>query len=529
MKLSGQHILGSSLSAAGNSPFGAINPATGQKLEPSYREATLPEIDRALQLACDAFRENRVLPSPARSELLESIANEIEGLGEQLVEQVTIETALPEARVRGERQRTTAQIRMFADLVREGSWVSASIDRAILDRKPVPRPDLRQMLVPVGPVAVFGASNFPLAFSTGGGDTASALAAGCPVVVKAHPAHPGTSELVGRAIQKAVASSPFHEGTFSLLHGRSPEVSLALVRHPATRVVAFTGSLRAGRAIHEAAANRLVPIPVYAEMGSVNPVFILPGALASRMEELSEGLTNSVCMGVGQFCTNPGIVLGLRSELLQRFIQMTATRFASLPEGIMLTAGIRQAYGKGVAGLLSIPGVRLSAQRRPAESGDVGTRAGATLLATDDETFLGDPRLAEEVFGPSTLIVECSSEEHLMKAAASLPGSLTVTIHGTEQDLQERQPLLRLLEERVGRIIFNGFPTGVEVCASMHHGGPYPATTDAKFTSVGTKAIYRFARPICYQNLPQSSLPDELKDDNPRKIWRLIDNQWKGA
>ncbi|RPI22719.1 MAG: aldehyde dehydrogenase (NADP(+)) [Acidobacteria bacterium] len=524
MELHGQNILGASRSGLGKTVLRAVNPATGEKLEPRFHEATPDEIDEALTLAAEAFRSNRRLSAEKRAQLLDVIAGHIEAIGDQLVGRVCAETALPEGRVKGERQRTISQLRMFAELVREGSWVDARIDRALPGRQPVAKPDLRRMLTGLGPVAVFGASNFPLAFSVAGGDTASALAAGCPVVVKAHPAHPGTSELVGMAIQQAVAQCAFHPGTFSLLHSQDPEISIALVTHPATCAVGFTGSYRAGRAIFDAASSRSKPIPVYAEMGSVNPVFLLPGALSERLVQISEGLVQSVSLGVGQFCTNPGLVFGVRSSLLDRFIDETKHRVEQVPCGTMLTPGIKAAYQKGLARLQAAERVKLTASSPLDRPGGVN-QAGSAFLLTDDNGFLANPWLAEEVFGPCSLLVACASDKRMEEIASSLEGNLTATIHGTEQDLSNHRDLIHVLEEKVGRLIFNGFPTGVEVCPAMHHGGPFPATTDPKFTSVGTAAIYRFARPVCYQNFPQSALPEELQDHNPRRIWRQIDGQ----
>jgi 2,5-dioxopentanoate dehydrogenase len=524
MNLHGANFLASSLSSEGNHLFRAVNPATGQELDPAYHEATPGELDQAMESAAEAYRSNRRHSPEERARLLETIAVEIEALGNDLVERVCSETALPEARVKGERQRTIGQLRMFAALVREGSWVEARIDRAEPGRQPIPKPDIRRMHIPIGPVVVFGAGNFPLAFSVAGGDTASALAAGCPVVVKAHPAHPGTSELTAQAVQKAIAESGFHPGAFSLLHAQNPDISIRLVRHPVTAAVGFTGSFKAGRALFDAAASRPKPIPVYAEMGSVNPVFILPGALRDRLEAISEGLAQSVTLGVGQFCTNPGLVIGIHSEELTRFVQQLTGRINEAPAGNMLHRGICTAYREGLEELRRVGGVTVAAAVAT-EAGTAGTQAGAAVLITEAETFLSSPRLAEEVFGPSTLLIRASSAADLESIVEALEGNLTATVHGTEEDLLEYRRLVGILEEKVGRIVFNGFPTGVEVCPSMHHGGPYPATTDSKFTSVGTAAIYRFTRPVCYQNAPQALLPEELHDSNPRGIWRLLDGR----
>ncbi|MEZ4697696.1 MAG: aldehyde dehydrogenase (NADP(+)) [Rhodothermales bacterium] len=516
----GANLIAGELSTAGRSTFSATDLKNGDELPGTFHEATPEEIDRALDAACAAFRANADRSADEWAMLLERVAEEIEALGDELVDRVMRETALPEGRVRGERGRTTGQLRMFADLVREGSWVDARIDRAQPDRQPAPKPDLRRMLVPIGPVAVFGASNFPLAFSVAGGDTASALAAGCPVVVKAHPAHPGTSELVATAVRRAVESVGFHPGTFSMVHGKRPDVSLELVRHPRLRAVGFTGSLRAGRAIFDAANARPVPIPVFAEMGSVNPVFLLPGALAERSDAIADGLVGSFTMGAGQFCTNPGLVFGVAGAAFDSFLADVTEKTLATPAFTMLHAGIDAAYKEGLKALADVRGVRVAAQAEAARSS-----AGAAVLTVDAATWEREPRLHEEVFGPSTLVVACTDLAEMERVAEALEGNLTATLQGTEADISGASGLVRVLAARVGRLIVNGFPTGVEVCPSMNHGGPYPATTDVRSTSVGTAAIFRFARPICYQNFPQDALPVELRDGNERGIWRLVDGE----
>jgi NADP-dependent aldehyde dehydrogenase len=401
----------------------------------------------------------------------------------------------------------------------------ATIDHAEPERKPLPKPDLRRMLVPLGPVAVFGASNFPLAFSVAGGDTASALAAGNPVVVKGHPAHPGTSELVARAVAAAVQETGMPAGLFALVQGQSPLVSLAVVEHPRTKAVGFTGSLRVGRALFDAAARRPEPIPVYAEMGSINPVFVLPGALREQGGELAEGLKQSVTLGTGQFCTNPGLVVGLRDEAFEQFLDKADELFAAAPPGTMLNRGLLRSYTEGVERLR-----RFTSRATGADAADESrTQAAAYIFSTDAATFLDNQELGEEVFGPSTLVVGCEGMDELRSVAEQLEGALTATIHGTPEDLREYAWLVKALEQKAGRLVFNGFPTGVEVCAAMQHGGPYPATTDARSTSVGTAAIKRFARPLCYQNFPPEALPPELRDENPRRLWRLVDNSWTNA
>ncbi|HEX7071321.1 MAG TPA: aldehyde dehydrogenase (NADP(+)) [Rhodothermales bacterium] len=507
--LSGRNLIAGRESASGTRTISGFDPARGVVLEPEFIQATSTEIEEACIAAREAYSADRRRPPADRARLLEEIAREIEAIGEALITRVMAETALPEARVTGERGRTTAQLRMFAELVRDGSWVDVRIVEADPRRTPLPRPDIRRMLMPLGPVAVFGASNFPLAFSVAGGDTASALAAGCPVVVKAHPAHPGTSELVGRAIQRAVSTCGFHPGTFSLIHGVDPDVSLSLVQHPAIKAVGFTGSLRAGRALFDAAAARPEPIPVFAEMGSVNPVFLLKGALEKRREEIVRGLVGSMTLGAGQFCTKPGVVFAVGSPELDEALALLQAAVRETPTFTMLHGGIGEGYRRGCREVAMVPGVAMLAQS-DAASGD-GATATAVMHATDDDTFLAQPRLHEEVFGPLAVLVRCRDEESLLRCALALEGNLTATIHGSEEDVLRNEALLHALEERVGRLIFNGFPTGVEVCSAMQHGGPYPATTDVRFTSVGTAAIYRFARPIAYQGFPAALLPKALR------------------
>ncbi|MFN0084086.1 MAG: aldehyde dehydrogenase (NADP(+)) [Blastocatellia bacterium] len=519
MELHGKNIIaGEAVSESG----GVVGRFTSRMAGAEFEEATGSQIDRAMAAAEGAFEAVRRVSAADRAAFLDRIGVEIEALGDGLLTAANQETSLPIAeRLAGERGRTVNQLRMFAELIREGSWVEARIDRAIPDRKPVPKPDLRRMLIPMGPVAVFGASNFPLAFSVAGGDTASALAAGCPVVVKAHPAHPATSELVAGAIAKAARETGMPPGVFSMLHSTRNEIAIALVKHPLTKAVGFTGSLRAGRALFDAAAARPDPIPVYAEMGSVNPVFLLPGALGERAEALAEGLKNSVTLGVGQFCTCPGLAVGVRDERFTRFSERLRELITQAQPGAMLYAGILQAYDAGVKSLSAIDGVQTF---QASATGDLSRiEARPSMFATDGATFSRNPRLHEEVFGPSTVVVGCDSREEMEAMARNLEGHLTVTIHGTEADLDEHASLVGILERKAGRLVFNGFPTGVEVCHSMQHGGPYPATTDSRTTSVGAAAITRFARPVAWQNFPQAALPAELRDANPRALWRMVD------
>ena len=527
MELHGHNLIGGSRSALGSETFTSANPASGSTFGISFHVATAGEVDAAVKAAFGAFPVYRSLPAEQRALFLERIAEELIELGDTLLERAHQETALPMARLTGERGRTVGQLRMFAGVVREGSCVDARIDRALPERQPAPRSDLRRMLMPLGPVAVFGASNFPLAFSVPGGDTASALAAGCPVVVKAHPAHPGTSELAAGAILRAAEATGMPAGVFSMLHGHK-ETGLALVQHPDLEAVGFTGSLAGGRALFDAAAARPRPIPIYAEMGSVNPVFILPGALQERGEKIAEGLAQSVTMGVGQFCTNPGLTFGLKSSALDSFAALVASKLSQTAPGTMLYSSIGRAYAAGIARLQGIAGVTQRSQ--PVSLADSALpQANAALFMTDAETFLGEHTLAEEVFGPSTLLVACDSPTEMAEVARGLEGQLTATLHGTPEDLKSCGELISVLETKAGRLLFNGFPTGVEVCPSMQHGGPYPATSDSRSTSVGTAAILRFVRPICYQDFPQEALPIELRDENERHIWRMLDGEMTQA
>ncbi len=524
MELHGKQLIGGSPVAEGVQSFSAVDPSRGEKLAPTFCEATAAEVDRALRLAGEAFPVLRATPAEERAALLDKIADEVLQLGQPLLDRAHAETGLPMARLEGERARAVGQARLFAALVREGSWVDARIDRPQPDRQPQPRPDVRSMLMPIGPVVVFGASNFPLAISVIGTDTVTALGAGCPVVVKGHPAHPGTSELLAGAVLRAVQQCGLPAGTFALLQGAGYEVGLELVRHNQTQAVAFTGSVAGGRALFDAAAARPRPIPVYAELGSTNPVFVLPGALAQRAAQIAADYVGSVTLGVGQFCTNPGLVVGLRGEPLQRFVAAASEAAAAVQPATMLHAGIQRSFKSGVERIAATVGVS-PAGCSTAEAADDRTEAGCALFTTDATAFQRSPHLAEEVFGPASIVVQCETRDELQQIAAGLDGHLTATLHGTEDDLNEYRDLVALLETKVGRLVFNGFPTGIEVCPAMHHGGPYPATTDSHFTSIGTRAILRFARPICYQNFPDFALPRELQNQNERGIWRMIDGE----
>ncbi|HEU5291103.1 MAG TPA: aldehyde dehydrogenase (NADP(+)) [Cyclobacteriaceae bacterium] len=522
MKPEGKNMIGHLTSADGQKFFNAINPVTSRKLEPQFFEATFNEIDRAVKRAHEAFQIYRNFNGNIRAEFLACIAEEIIALDNVLIQRCMEETGLPEARLLNERQRTVNQLNMFAAYLNEGSWVDARVDYGDPERKPIPKPDIRSMQKALGPVGIFGSSNFPFAFSVAGGDTASALAAGCTVVVKAHPAHPGTSELVGHAILQAIKKCKMPDGTFSLVQGASHEVGLGIVRHPFIKAIGFTGSFRGGKALFDEAGARPEPIPVYAEMGSTNPVFILPGILQDRRHDIARDLASSVTLGVGQFCTNPGLVFIQESSHANEFTTTLSKHIEDTPAGTMLTEGIQKNYLHGTNALNTITGVEKIASGKSIDS---GFSASAQVFESDVKGFLANQMLEEEIFGPSTLLISAGDKNEILLAAQKLHGHLTATIHGTREDFRQYADLIHILEQKVGRLIINGYPTGVEVCHAMVHGGPFPATTDSRTTSVGTMAITRFTRPVCYQNFPEELLPEELKTDNPKKIWRLINGK----
>ncbi len=524
MTLTGLSFIAGIAGRTGGKKFRAENPATAQRLEPEFHEASSAEVGRALDLAAEAFVDYRTRPAAERATFLETIATEIEALGDALLQRVVAETGLPLGRVTGERGRTCGQLRLFATLVREGSWVDARIDPAMPDRQPLPRADIRRMLLPLGPVVVFGSSNFPLAFSAAGGDTASALAAGCPVVVKAHRAHPGTAELVAGAINRAAATCGLPAGVFSLIHGGGSTVGIEMVKHPATTAVGFTGSHTAGRALFDAAAARPHPIPVFAEMSSLNPVFLFPGAIAERSAAIAQGLVGSFTLGVGQFCTKPGLVFALRGAATDGFLANFADLVRAAPCGTMLTAGIRDAFLDNKGKVAAVDGVEAFAAGTAAVDQN-RTEAQPAVARTTAAHFLRHPELATEAFGPFTLVVIGENAAELTACAEALEGQLTATVHATLAEADAARRLLGVLERKAGRVLVNGFPTGVEVCPAMNHGGPYPATSDVRYTSVGTGAILRFARPVCYQGLADAWLPAALQNANPLKLMRLVNGQ----
>ncbi|QYF92667.1 aldehyde dehydrogenase (NADP(+)) [Massilia sp. PAMC28688] len=519
MIITGEAFIGGKAVMGGGSSFQAYNPSLRAHMEPAFGMVTREQIDQACQLAKAAFDAFRALSDEARAAFLDAVGEQIMALGDALIERAMAESGLPRVRLEGERGRTVNQLKLFATLLREGSWQDARIDSALPERQP-PRPDLRMRMVGVGPVAVFAASNFPLAFSVAGGDTAAAFAAGCPVVLKAHSAHPGTSELVARAIVRAVEQCELPAGVFALLTGTGNGIGQALVAHPAIQAVGFTGSRSGGVALMGVAAARPQPIPVYAEMSSINPLLVLPNALAARGEAIAAGFAASLTMGVGQFCTNPGLVLGIAGEDFDRFGQQAAAALQGFEAATMLTPGIAESYQVGVTEMSAHERVEVLVNGQHAEC-----KGAAALFKTSGESFMAEHKLHGEMFGPASLLVACRDEAELLAIVEQLEGQLTATLQMDQGDYELARSLLPALERKAGRILANGFPTGVEVSSAMVHGGPFPATSDGRSSSVGTAAITRFLRPVCYQNLPQELLPESLKDGSGRQVWRRRDGE----
>ncbi|MBT9493196.1 MAG: aldehyde dehydrogenase (NADP(+)) [Paucibacter sp.] len=520
MNISGHALIGGESVLGAEPGLRAFNPSTGEAMAPDFFTVSTQQIDLACGLAEAAFDSYRATIDAQRAEFLEAIAAQILALGDDLVVRAMAESGLPRARLEGERGRTVNQLKLFAELLREGSWQDPRFDSALPERVP-PRPDLRLRMIALGPVAVFGASNFPLAFSVAGGDTAAALAAGCTVVVKAHAAHPGTSELVGRAVQAAVRQCGLPGGVFALLTGTGNAVGTALVSHPAIQAVGFTGSRAGGMALMAVAAARPQPIPVYAEMSSINPVYLLPAALSARGDEIAKGFAASMVMGVGQFCTNPGLVLGLAGPALDAFAATAVEALKPVPATTMLSSGIAQLYVQHQQTLAAQSGVQTLLRGE-----QQGCQGAPALFISSGDDFLANPALSAEIFGPTSLLVACRDWAQLLQITAGLEGQLTATLQlqvDDAGDLAAAKQLLPLLERKVGRILANGFPTGVEVSTAMVHGGPFPATSDGRSSSVGTAAIARFLRPVSYQNLPQALLPEVLRDANQRGLWRRHD------
>ena len=523
MKPDGGSLIGFGSSGPGGATFKAFDPTKNVPIEPTFLSAAPEDVERAVQLAVEAAPVWAKLSGATRGKFLAAIAEKLEARSAELVTRAMQETGLPEARLKGEIVRTAGQLRLYGETAARGDWVDARIETALPGRQPLPKPDHRSMLRAIGPVVVFGSSNFPFAYSVAGGDVASAFAAGCPVIVKAHPAHPGTGEMVGRLILHAVRECGLPEGTFSLLFDASFEVGRALVKHPSVKAVGFTGSVKGGRALADLAAARPEPIPVYAEMGSVNPVFILPGAIAERAAGLVEGLYASSTVGIGQFCTNPGLIVVQLSPAAEQFIKDLAARLTATLEGVMLTPGIRKSFVANTTARAHQPGVKVLAQGNATSL----CSAAPVWFETGAKEFRGNHALSEEIFGPSSLVIWCQDAAEMMSVAHELEGSLTATVHTGAAETKEQGPLMDILAVKAGRLILNGYPTGLEVSHAIVHGGPYPSTSDGgRSTSVGTRALNRWARLICYQSFADELLPPELQNANPLKVKRLVNGEW---
>lgn len=520
--ITGKNYLGFTLSANGSKTYKTFNPQLNEENKTIFFEATSEELDTAVTLAKKAFESFSMLAGSRKAEFLNAIADEILALDQELLQMYSLESGLPEGRANGERGRTVGQLRMFADLVQNGSWVEATIETGIPDRTPAPKPDLRKMMVPLGPVVVFGASNFPLAYSTAGGDTAAALASGCPVIVKSHPMHAGTGELVASAIIKAAKKTGMPNGVFSNLNSCGIEVGVQLVQHPLVKAVGFTGSIKGGRALFDLAAKREEPIPVFAEMGSINPVVILPEALAAKKNSWAKTYAGSITLGSGQFCTNPGLLLGIKGADLTDFVTQLASEIVKIDPSCMLHPTIYKAYKNNKEKAIAQDDVQIAADY---EANIKENYARQSVTTVSGETFLNNPTLHQEVFGPYSIVVQCANAEELEAILNKLEGQLTGTVISEGTDANTYQHLINALKNRVGRIIFNGVPTGVEVCPAMQHGGPYPASTDSRFTAVGIHSIKRWIRPFAYQDWPDNLLPKELQNGNPLNISRMVNGK----
>ena len=520
--ITGKNYIGKRLSGNGTKTYKTFNPLLNIENENEFVEASIEEINEAVFLASDAYITYNQQSGIEKAVFLNRIADEILAMDEVLIQTYCSESGLPEGRAKGERGRTIGQLRAFAALLEEGSWVDATIDTAIPDRTLAPKPDLRKMLVPLGPVVVFGASNFPFAFSTAGGDTAAALAAGCPVIVKSHPLHAGTGELVASAIIKAAEATGMPNGVFSNLNSSGIEVGVQLVKHPQVKAVGFTGSIRGGRALFDLAAQRDEPIPVFAEMGSINPVIMLPEALKNRASELANTYAGSITVGSGQFCTNPGLLLGIESDGFDNFIQNLSEEIVKIEPSCMLHPNIIGTYEKNKKSAIEQEGLVVAADYGSEVAVNYARQA---IVTVEGKTFLENTKLHNEVFGPFSMVVKCKDASELKAIVSNLEGQLTGTIISDNNEISQYPYIIAALQNRVGRIIFNGVPTGVEVCPSMQHGGPYPASTDSRFTAVGTQSIKRWVRPFSYQDWPNDLLPNELKNGNPLGISRSINNE----
>jgi alpha-ketoglutaric semialdehyde dehydrogenase len=520
MTITGKQLIGGNWVTGEGGSFHGTDPKSGQTLQPAMSIASASQVETAVKLAEAAAPVFRQTSPAKRAAFLRDCADRIMGLGDELLERVSAETGYPRARAEMERGRTCNQLRMFATEIETGDFFDARIDTALPDRQPLPRPDLRHVNQPLGPVVVFGASNFPLAFSVAGGDTASALAAGCPVIVKSHPSHPGTGELVAQAIAAAVAHTELPPGVFSFLADDGFAVGAQLVQAPAVKAVGFTGSFAGGSALVALANKRSEPIPVFAEMGSSNPIFLLPQALKANAAGIAQGFVSSFTLGSGQFCVKPGLVFAVEGESFDEFVAAARKLVGEIPATVMLNQRICQSFGQTIAARSANGQLEVIAQGGQPQ--DAGYYAQVTLFSTSAQTLLEHPHLLEETFGPAAILVKCRNREEMLEAARRLPGQLTATLQCTAEELADFSDLTDLLSTRVGRLVVNGFPTGVEVCHAMVHGGPFPATSDSRFTSVGTNAIRRFLRPVCYQNYPEALLPPALRNENPLGITRLV-------
>ena len=520
--ITGENHIGNQRSSKGNKTYKTINPKLNIENEQVFIEATSEEINQAVDLASEAFKSFSKKSGQEKATFLRAIADEILAQGDNLIAMYQSETGLSEGRAKGERGRTIGQLTTFATMLEEGSWVDATIDTADLERTPIPKQDIRKMMVPLGPVVVFGASNFPFAYSTAGGDTASALAAGCPVICKSHPMHAGTGEMVAGAIIRAAQKTNMPNGVFSNLNSSGIEVGIELVTHPGVKAVGFTGSIKGGRALYDIAAQRKEPIPVFAEMGSVNPVILLPNAAKNRGEALAKIYAGSITLGTGQFCTNPGLILGIKSDSLTQFINTLSSEIVKIEPSCMLHPHIIGNYEKNKQTVIQQDGLKIKADYQ----NEVATNhARQTIVTVEGATFLNNTTLHQEVFGPFSMVVTCKDEQELERIISQLEGQLTGTILGESEELHNYSDIIDALQNRVGRIIFNGVPTGVEVCPAMLHGGPYPSSTDSRFTAVGIHAVKRWVRPFSFQSWPNEMLPNELKDENPLGITRFVNGK----
>tara|TARA_R110000868_G_scaffold145181_4_gene365276 strand:- start:59294 stop:60877 length:1584 start_codon:yes stop_codon:yes gene_type:complete len=520
--ITGKNYIGNKQSASSSKTYYTFNPQLNVANKTVFYEANADEINEAVELSANAYEVFRNISGIRKAEFLNAIADEILELDDELIQMYSAESGLPEGRAKGERGRTIGQLRMFADLVSEGSWVEATIDTGMPDKEPAPKPDLRKMMVPLGTVVVFGASNFPLAYSTAGGDTAAALAAGCPVIVKSHPMHSGTGELVASAIIKAAEKTRMPNGVFSNLNSSGIEVGVQLVKHPKVKAVGFTGSIKGGRALFDLAGQREEPIPVFAEMGSINPVVILPKALELKGAYWAKTYAGSITLGAGQFCTNPGLLLGIKSSALTEFIKNLAQEIIKIDPTCMLHPNIYNAYKKNKEKAISQSNVQVAADYSPVLNKNYAKQAVTTV---DGATFLRNTTLHQEVFGPYSMVVQCENAKELTAIITKLEGQLTGTIIAERDDAANHSDAINALKHRVGRMIFNGVPTGVEVCPAMQHGGPYPASTDSRFTAVGIHSIKRWIRPFAFQDWPNDLLPPELNNENSLQISRLVNGK----